>query len=283
MLGVAPAFVTRFDDANVKPFAWVGHTASDSVTRRNPWRLLHRQSKLEPIPVIIDKNTAWYSLKVYLPGSKFTIDYPGIGEVEFLLVGLLDNSVLQGALLVSEASFLELFPKQVGARYFLVAGDAEDELRGLGAAMRDTGWQIRRTEDELANYLAVQNTYLSAFQSLGSLGLLLGTIGLVVAQFRSLLERRRELALLQAIGFPLPRIQVLVTQETLILMGLGFGAGLAGAAVGVLPHLVIGSAELPIVWVISVVAVIGVIGWVAAKVVGGWAVQGNLLRLLRNQ
>lgn len=238
------------------------------------------------IPVIIDKNTAWYSLKVYLPGTRFTIDYPGVGPVEFELVGLLDNSLLQGVLLVAEDDFLRLFPKNVGQRFFLVAGEGDasvSELRELGQALKDSGWQIRPAAEVLAVYLAVQNTYLSAFQSLGSLGLLLGTIGLVVAQFRSILERRRELALLQALGFANPRIQSLVTRETLLLMGLGFGVGLAGAAVGVLPHWWFGAADLPLTWLLAVLAAIAAIGWVAARVVGNWAVQGNLLRLLRNQ
>ena len=55
--------------------------------------------------------------------------------------------------------------------------------------------------EQLAQFLAVQNTYLSTFQSLGALGLLLGTIGLAVVQLRSVLERRGELALMRAGGF----------------------------------------------------------------------------------
>jgi putative ABC transport system permease protein len=290
VLGVSTAFVSRFDDPAVKPFAWVGHAGTDPQTRDNPWRLLgprpEPQASPGPIPVVIDKNTAWYSLKVYLPGTQFSVDFPGVGVVDFVLVGLLDNSVLQGALLVSEADFLGLFPTNTGNRYFLVdrpAAGPSDTLAGLGRALKSSGWQSRTTESELANYMAVQNTYLSAFQSLGSLGLLLGTIGLVVAQFRSLLERRRELALLQAMGFPLSRIQALVTGETLRLMGLGFAAGLGSALLGVLPHVWLGAAELPLAWILMVVAAIGLIGWVAARVVGRWAVKGNLLQLLRGQ
>lgn len=298
VLGVPTSFVQRFDDPKQSAFAWVTHTGQTPEERQNPWRLLRkttndantndttRADTAGPIPVIIDKNTAWYSLKVYLPGTRFTIDYPGVGPVEFELVGLLDNSLLQGALLIAEQDFLRLFPTHVGQRYFLVATTGPTsvpELQALGLALKDSGWQIRPAGEVLAAYLAVQNTYLSAFQSLGSLGLLLGTIGLVVAQFRSILERRRELALLQALGFANPRIQSLVTRETLQLMGLGFGVGLAGAAVGVLPHWWTGAADLPLLWLLIVLALIAAIGWVAARIVGNWAVQGNLLRLLRNQ
>jgi ABC-type lipoprotein release transport system permease subunit len=312
VLGVPPLFMERFDDPKNLAFAWVAHTGQTSAERQNPWRLLQPNERPDPavgpsatergskaagtagsvpdrggpIPVIIDKNTAWYSLKIYLPGTRFQIDYPGVGPVEFELVGLLDNSVLQGVLLIAEENFLRVFPTNVGQRYFLVAGQghgALTELQELGQALKDSGWQMRPAPEVLAVYLAVQNTYLSALQSLGSLGLLLGTIGLVVAQFRSILERRRELALLQALGFANSRIQTLVTQETLLLMGLGFGVGLAGAAVGVLPHWWSGAADLPLVWLLTVLAVIAAIGWIAARIVGNWAVQGNLLQLLRNQ
>ncbi len=286
VLGVADSFINRFEQTGVKSFAWVAHTASDSETRQNPWRLLNNEASANAIPVVIDKNTAWYSLKVYLPGTRFKIEYPGVGEVEFELVGLLDNSVLQGVLLISEQNFVRLFPRNAGSRYFLVDGESESggrELQVLGRALKDSGWQIRRAEDVLANYLAVQNTYLSAFQSLGSLGLLLGTVGLVVAQFRSILERRRELALMQALGFSKSRIQSLVTRETLWLLALGFGAGLISAAVGVTPHLWVGAADLPLGWLLGAIGLIATIGWIAARWIGRWAMRGNLLQLLRNQ
>ncbi len=54
--------------------------------------------------------------------------------------------------------------------------------------------QIESTRSRLMNLMAVQNTYLSTFQSLGGLGLILGTFGLAVVQLRSAMERRGELA-----------------------------------------------------------------------------------------
>ena len=61
--------------------------------------------------------------------------------------------------------------------------------------------------------LAVQNTYLETFQSLGALGLLLGTLGLATVQFRSVLERRQELALMRAAGFRRGRLAKMVMSK----------------------------------------------------------------------
>jgi putative ABC transport system permease protein len=81
----------------------------------------------------------------------------------------------------------------------------------------------------------VKNTYLSTFQTLGSLGLMLGTIGLAVVLLRNLVERRAELALLAAIGFgPGARLRVVLGENVfLLLVGLLVGAGCA--LVGVFP------------------------------------------------
>ena len=57
------------------------------------------------------------------------------------------------------------------------------------------------TAERLAAFHRVENTYLSTFQALGGLGLLLGTFGLAAVMFRNVLERRRELALLRAVGY----------------------------------------------------------------------------------
>ena len=44
----------------------------------------------------------------------------------------------------------------------------------------DQGFDATKTVDRLKDLQAIQNTYLSTFQSLGALGLLLGTFGLML-------------------------------------------------------------------------------------------------------
>ena len=79
------------------------------------------------------------------------------------------------------------------------------------------------------------NTYLSTFQVLGSLGLMLGTIGLAVVLVRNVIERRPELALLSALGFRPADRSRLVLSENAFLLAIGLGVGTALAILGVAP------------------------------------------------
>ena len=102
----------------------------------------------------------------------------------------------------------------------------------LEDTLGDYGLATETTAARLAGFLAVQNTYLSAFQSLGGLGLLLGTVGLAAVQLRNVLERRGELALLRAAGFRRRTWPRLVVLENLLLLLAGLAVGMLAAAGG---------------------------------------------------
>ena len=90
----------------------------------------------------------------------------------------------------------------------------------------------------LAAFNAVQNTYLSTFQVLGGLGLLLGSVGLGVVVLRNVLERRGELALLLAVGSPAEGAQVARDERAwglALLLGPGSGRDFRGG-VAVMPR-----------------------------------------------
>ncbi len=115
----------------------------------------------------------------------------------------------------------------------MIADKSESIASVLENRLGDIGMDVSDARGILSGMLAVQNTYLRTFQSLGGLGLLLGTIGLAVAQLRSVLERRQELAVMRAIGFTRKRLAGVVMSETasLLLMGIGCGAICAVLAV----------------------------------------------------
>ena len=248
LLGASPGLVTHFDSAKEDEFSWADTAQLDSAGG-NPWRLLE-SDRSKAIPVILDKSMAVYSLHLSGGvGEEFELDYGAAGRLRFQVVGLLSNSVLQGSLIVSEANLLRWFPQTSGYRFFLIdcpSEQSEPVGRTLEDLYSDQGLQTRETRDVLQDLLAVQNTYLSTFQSLGGLGLLLGTLGIVAVQLRSVFERRGELALLRAVGFARQRIASLVMVEHLLLLLGGLGIGMVAALIAVLPHAWIGGARPPV-------------------------------------
>jgi ABC-type antimicrobial peptide transport system permease subunit len=156
------------------------------------------------------------------------------------LVGTLAHSIFQSEMLMSEANFLQLFPSQGGFGTVLIEAAPADEAevrKLLSSNLGDYAVAVDRTADRLAEYARVKNTYLSTFQILGSLGLMLGTIGLAVVLLRNLVERRAELALLTAIGFKRSARLRLVLSENVFLLVLGLLVGSGCALLGVLPSI----------------------------------------------
>ena len=251
VLGVTTAFVEHFDQPDAARFRWMQTAATTAAERQNPWKLLtaSRRAADEPIPVVIDMNTAMYSLKPPASlGAELSITYEQSAPLNFRVVGLLENSVLQGSLLIGEADFERAFPEVSGYRYFLIAspaGQGERLAAALEDRLSDQGLDVTSSSSVLEQLFAVQNTYLSTFQTLGALGLLFGTFGLTAVQMRSVLERRGELALLRATGFRRQRLARLVLCENALLLLIGLGTGVAAALLAVLPHKLTGEAAIP--------------------------------------
>ena len=97
--------------------------------------------------------------------------------------------------------------------------------------------EFRSTLDRLQDLQRVENTYLSIFQGLGGLGLLLGTAGLAVVIARNVMERAREFALLEAVGYRLGLLRKMVFSEHLMLGLWGLTVGVVSAGVGIAPAL----------------------------------------------
>ena len=114
--------------------------------------------------------------------------------------------------------------------------------------------------------LGVQNTYITAFQSLGALGLLLGAFGLIAVQLRSVLERRKEFAVMRAIGFAPARLAKLLMVETLILLGGGLLVGVVCSMVALIPYVWEVGPQLSFVNPILLLLVVLVIGFAAGAI-----------------
>jgi ABC-type antimicrobial peptide transport system permease subunit len=267
-------------------FDWA---ATDAESGHNSmWEALQspaRGSEDDPIPVVIDQNTAMWSLQMTGGvGEKRTFEYEDGKPITFQVIGLLSNSVLQGKLLIGNDNFETVFEEISGYQFFLVSCEDErtDEVASLlENRLGDIGMDLSNANDVLSGLLAVQNTYLRTFQSLGALGLLLGTIGLAVAQLRSVLERRQELAVMRAIGFTQKRLAAVVMTETATLLLMGIGCGVLCAVLAVLPHAILGGLTPPILEPLLIVAGIILFGMLAGLVAVRRVSRMPLLESLR--
>ncbi|MBT3469383.1 MAG: ABC transporter permease [Opitutae bacterium] len=203
---------------------------------KHDWSLLDADKNVPDIlPGIADQNTVTYALQQKLGGL---IDYKDENGRPFQIriAGVIQGSLLQGRVLIAEKYFIEKFPSQAGYRYFL-ADTKSEEIETVAAhlsnILHDQGMEAHPAWKRLGEFLAVQNSYLSIFQALGGLGLLLGTAGLGIVVARNLMERRHELGLLEAIGYSLQSIRkmAIVEHRWLMLWGLAAGTGTALIAV----------------------------------------------------
>ena len=227
----------RRDFLDLGRFSFSSSLASEG--QGNPWRLLEAETEDSAIPAIADATSMAYSLHTGL-GEEIVLHRAEGEPVRLKLVGALSDSVLQGEIVISERNFLKLFPKQQGYRYFLIeTPDREDGnwVELLERSLSDYGFDATSTADRLASFHRVENTYLSTFQSLGALGLLLGTLGTAVILLRNVLERRRELALMRAVGYGPGDLGTLVLAENLLLVGFAVLTGVSSALVAVAPVL----------------------------------------------
>ena len=210
----------------------------------DPWSLLTRRVETDVIPAFGDANSVTWILNKKL-GDEIPVR-TGTGEtVRLRLVGLLKDSVFQSELLVSEQNFTAYFPDVGGYRYFLVETERPGEVSALlERRLQDAGLDAASTAARLDRFRTVENTYLSTFQTLGGLGVLLGTFGLGIVMVRNVVERRAELAALRAMGFRRSLVSVLLAVENGFLMSAGLVIGGLSAVVTTAPHSTVG--ELPL-------------------------------------
>jgi ABC-type lipoprotein release transport system permease subunit len=256
--------------------------------RDRPWTLLEEQladggSGAPVIPAFGDFESMTWILKLGL-GQELEIENERGEPIRLRLVGTLEKSLFQSELLISEENFERNFPSRTGRSFFLFdppPGRDRDLIGALEQGLDAYGFDAATTRERLDRYQAVFNTYLATFQTLGGLGLLLGTLGLAAILLRNVLERRGELATLRAIGYPRASLAWLVLAENSLLLLIGLSIGAAAALLAVSPHLLAGNAVVPWGSLAATLLLIVVVGTGAAVAAVRRALAAPLLPALK--
>lgn len=265
LLAVDPTMLeSRFSFAAAHPL----------LNTENPWLSLEMETG-SFIPAIADQSVIQWGLGKKVGDTLFYINADG-KEVKLLLIGGLENSVLQGNVMISQKHFLKNFPSSNGSSVFLMESDqqlAEESGDELPFIFRDYGWEMISTGQKLAEFNTVENTYLQIFFLMGALGMLLGTIGLSIVIAKSMLERSNETAMFDAMGFPSKTIHLLYFMEYTLLFLIGLLSGTISGLIATMPSYLTGIQNVQPWFLMSVLGLILLNGlvWI-------WGISAGMLR-----
>ncbi|MBT3250855.1 MAG: ABC transporter permease [Candidatus Marinimicrobia bacterium] len=230
------------------------------ITLKEGWDLLNINLGDGVIPAVADLSVIKWGLGLSLGD---TLYYPGKygSQLKVVLVGGLSNSIFQGSIIISEENFVKHFTGNSGFRLFLFDTDNASEIVARSQKyLSDFGAETSSCVNRLADFNAVENTYLSIFLLLGSIGLLIGTLGFWAVIMRNILEKQRELGIMKAIGYRTGKIYILLFKEYLFVLLAGVFIGFSTAAVAIRPVMESTGNALPIDFIFLTIAVIIVTG-----------------------
>jgi len=263
-------------------FAFHKSLAESADERANPWLLLEQDAVAGAVPVIADAGALQYVLHRAL-GETFELGDTG---VRVRVVGALRPGLLQSELVTGERHFRAAFPSQDGFRFFLVEtgpGREAAVAEALESRLADFGFDASSAAARLAAFHRVENTYIATFQSLGALGLLLGTLGIGAVLVRNAYERRRELALLRATGYRAADVRSMVLAESALLVALGLAIGAGSALVAILPALAQRATLPSLLPVLLLVLAVALAGLAVSRIAAISVLRLPLLGSLRSE
>lgn len=235
------------------------------------------------IPAIGDSASIQWAM-----GKKIgdTIDYVDeFGrQIKLKIVAGVENSILQGNLIISEEAFKKLFPSCDGYQFFLIDINPNNTtMEKLSLTFADYGLELTLSSKRLAEFNAVQNTYIGAFQALGSMGMLLGIIGIAIILVRNVIERRNELAILLAVGFLKTSVKQMIVIEHLFLILIGLLIGVLSALIAVSPALMGISRTLPLGFLGILILLAIISGYLWTVIASKYALKGKIIDSLRTE
>ena len=210
--------VQVFDQWNV--FAWAQRPKESPD---HPWVALELVQRPDEIPAVLDASVARWNLRVRV-GDHLVVANEAGRPLRVRIVGLLQDSIFQGHVLVSERQLALHFPS-AGRHVLLVRTERADVAKHLLDRLTNYGLDLKTTRERLARFWAVQHDYLEIFYWFSAWGLWLGALGLGSLAYRNVVERRRELAMLHALGWELRRLRCEIWREQISMAIAGWVLG----------------------------------------------------------
>ena len=228
---------------------------------KNPWEYLEITSEKNTIYGIADQTVLEWGLKIKL-GDTLVLKAENGQPINIVIAGGLKSSVFQGYVLIGMENFAKYYPSVSGTSVMLVDGNSEltsTYQSTLNERLDNYGINIQKTGDRLASFYEVTNTYLSVFGVFGALGMITGIAGLGFVVLRTYNQRKKEFALLLALGFTRRKISNMIFSEQTLILFAGLTAGITSALIATYPS-VMNSPDIPWLYLILIILFIVITG-----------------------
>ncbi|GAG04586.1 unnamed protein product, partial [marine sediment metagenome] len=195
-------------------------------------------------------------------------------------------SVFQGTILISDEIFGRLYPSESGFRIFLIDTDVAQSERAadnLKQTYERFGLDVVPALERLREFYVVESTYLAMFLVLGGLGLTLGGAGMGIVVLRNVLERRREIAVLQALGFERRTVLKMLFTEHGVLLLAGMGVGVIAAAVSIIPAVFAANSGVSLPFQLALLSLVLVCSAACTAIALFTALDKDILTALRHE
>lgn len=231
---VRPQLIAAPQAALAGRFSFSDDAASWEMLESEP--ILDKGTGIPTIPVMADAEVIQWSLGLKIGDE---LDYTAEGGAKYRLkfVAGLNKSIFQGYVIVSQDNLARLYPtqSQSGSDIMLIDFAARPQLSTISKALERQGVFFTTAAQRLRLFNDVQNTYLMIFFILGTIGLMLATLGFTLLTQHQLIERQGELKLLHSIGHSPSQISRLILTENGILLALAILATLLALAAAIIP------------------------------------------------
>jgi putative ABC transport system permease protein len=168
------------------------------------------------------------------PGEVITLRDPVSGRTrELAIAALADSSFANAGAYISRDSLVDLYGPRATANRILVAtsdgADPDDVAAQLNATYLANGAEAQTFREQVAENLAGQTQFFRLMQGYLALGLVVGIAGLGVVMVRAVRERRRQIGVLRALGYPSAAVRraFLVESAFVAAEGIFIGTALA--------------------------------------------------------
>ena len=190
--------------------------AEDPETLANPWLLLDQDLPDDPIPAIADANSLTYALHLSV-GDELTLNADTDRPVRLRIVAALTDSIFQRELIIAERHFRRVFPVKKGSDSSCSMSSRSELRRSRPrwrAACRISASTSPRPPSASRRFIGWRTPTWPRFRHWGASACCSARWACRSCCCAIVLERRREIALLRAVGYDSWHLSMMVVLKT---------------------------------------------------------------------